>query len=338
MTNEDFEREFHERRVARLTKGWETYPLRNPIASDLSECFRYMVLRMIAWELRPHPDINGLQVIEQGREAEPIMIRQMQNEGWEIVQQQTSFTLETSLPDGRRLEIMRGKIDGQFVLSGADGKREYLPFDCKDTSEFTLASYVTEHDLYKNEWSRKWLRQAVAYMLCLNVERFVFVLGHRGTRKLVFVHLDQHLELGEEIMKLCERAVLKLEELKRDGNATPEKADAVLGDYHGDYSVCRSCWLRNLACFPPEPARSRTVSVQPSLEPIVAEYLELKPKAARYDKLHAQIQEHTEGSPTVVAGPYVVEGEVKTRHMKAQPAKPEHRQEFWQFKARRVGE
>lgn len=334
MKDEEVSAEFARRREERLKKSWETYPNRNPIASDLSDCRRYMVLRQVAWELRPAPGLEGLQVIEQGRHAEPIMIRQMQDEGWEIVQQQASFEL-TVEREGRRVMICRGKIDGRIVVPGT---RELLPFDTKDTSDYTLESYDTEHDLYKNEWSRKWLRQAIAYLLGFNLERFLFVLGHRGTRKLVFVHLWEHAELAEKIMSDCEWTVQTFEKMQANGTATVEKADGELGPYHPDYSLCRTCWLRNLACFPPEPARSKIASVQPTLEPIVERYLELKPLASEYEKVRKDIKQKTEGAPVTVAGHYIVDGQVESRSYKAQPAKPAWRSEYWSFDVRKVGE
>lgn len=336
MNDTELRDELERRREARLKSSWQTFPSRNPIASDLSDCRRYMVLRQIAWPMRPVPDLRGLQFIEQGQLAEPLGIEQMRQEGWEIVQQQNTIELTFTGPDGRVRPSIRGKIDGRIVVQRGD----LLPFDYKDTSEWTLEAIETEHDLATNsEWSRKWLKQGLVYLLATNEERFLFVLGHRGSRRYVFVHLFNHLDLAEKVVSDAEWTVLEVERLEAAGKATPDAADAeVQAPYHSDYSICRQCWLRDRACFPPDPGRSKKASVQPTLEPLVHELLEAKPYHSAYEKLRKQIKARTEGAAVTIAGPYVIEGEVKARKMSAQPAKPEHVQEYWTFEIRRVGE
>ena len=338
MNDQELAAEFTKRRAERLQKGWRNFPARNPIASDLHDCRRYMVLRQFAWEIRPAPDVTGLETIENGNVKERPMIEQLREEGWEVVQEQASFEIKQPIKAGGPSRmILRGKIDGMIVLPD----RELLPFDTKDTSPYTLEAIDDAKDLDQSIWTRKWKRQGVAYMLGMNRPRFAFVLGNRGARKLVTLKLDEHLEEGERVLALCAWTVGMADELERIG-ATWETADSELNargvPYHEDFSICRGCWLKDRACFPPDPASSRAVSIQPELAPLVEDYLRAKPVASSYEKMRKAIKEATEGAPVVIAGEFILEGSVKTRRMKAQPARPEHVQEHWAFEVRRAGE
>ncbi len=338
MNDQELLDTFTARREARLGKSWKTFPSRNPIASDLHDCRRYMVLRQFAWEIRPAPEPEALENIENGTIAERPMIDQLRAEGWEVVQEQASFEIKQPIrPGGESRMILRGKIDGMLVLPN----RELLPFDTKDTSQWTLDSISDARDLDQSIWTRKWKRQALAYMLGMNLPRFAFILGNRGARKLVPMRLDDHLEEAERILAVCTWTVGMADDLGRIG-ATWETADTKLNErsvpYHADFAVCRSCWLKDRACFPPDPAKGLRVAMRPELAPLVERYLETKPLASENEKLRKTLKEETEGSPTVIAGEFILEGEVKTRRMKAQPAKPEYVSEYWSFDVRRAGE
>ena len=338
MNDQELVETFTSRRAARLKKSWTTYPARNPVASDLHDCRRYMVLRQVAWEIRPAPDTEGLETIENGNVKERPMIEQLRAEGWEIVQEQAPFEILQPLrPGGERRMIVRGKIDGMIAL----GKNDLLPFDTKDTSPWTIESIDSAADLDQSIWTRKWKRQGLTYALGMNQPRFAFVLGNRGTRKIILLRLDDHLEEAERILAVCTWTVGMADELARIG-ATWETADSALTErgvpYHADFAICRGCWLKDRACFPPDPAKSLRVAMRPELEPLVTRYLAAQPAASEYEKMKKALKAATEGAPTVVAGNFVIDGEVKTRRMKAQPARPEHVQEHWSFAIRRVGE
>ena len=338
MNDQELVETFTSRRAARLKESWTTYPARNPIASDLHDCRRYLVLRQVAWEIRPAPDATGLENIENGNVKEEPMIAQLRAEGWTIVQQQAPFEIKQPLrPGGKSVMILRGKIDGMLELA----RNVFLPFDTKDTSSFTLESIDDAADLDRSIWTRKWKRQGLAYMLGMNQPRFAFILGHRGARKMIPLRLDDHLEEAERILAVCTWTVGMAEELQRIG-ATWETADSALTErgvpYHADFAICRGCWLKDRACFPPDPAKSLRVAMRPELEPLVTRYLAAQPAASEYERVKKALKAATEGAPTVVAGNFVIDGEVKTRRMKAQPARPEHVQEHWSFAIRRVGE
>ena len=142
--------DFEERRRARLDKAWGAYPRRNPIASDLHPCIRYMVCALLAWEVKPRPDFRGMQIIEEGNGQESSVIRQMEDEGWKVVESQVPLTIE-GMVNGRKTRVLTGRIDGKIELA----HRKLLPFEVKSTSEYRFDSITCEEDLHKDIWIEK---------------------------------------------------------------------------------------------------------------------------------------------------------------------------------------
>ena len=323
------------RRADRLNGQTWGYPPRNPIASDLPDCRRYQVVRMIAWQVRQTPDLKGRAVIENGNVQEPAMIRQLQDEGWTIVQQQAPFQILQPVPrpDGPRKVVISGKLDGKIKLDG-----ELIPFDTKDTGEHVVERIDTEEDLLASPWTRKWRRQLMIYCVGENHERGLLIVGFRGERKFISVRID-YAEV-EELIERCAWAVGLAEELVA-ADIDHEKLDTALGErgvpYHHAFEECRRCPFHQRACFPPEPA-VRQAQIRPDLLATVEQYIAGRPFASAAEKLRKTIKEATEGFPQTIVGEYVIDGEVKTRRMKAQPERGAHTQESWGFEVRRVGE
>lgn len=335
VPDEELLARFEQARTERLQQAWRTYQPRNPIASDLPDCDRYQVVRLFGWRVRPPPEPPGLEAIENGRAKEPVMIRQLQDEGHEVVELQSPLEVRQPLePGGPKRLLIRGKIDGKIRVG-----RELLPFDTKDTSEYVLHAVEDEEDLKVSPWTRKWWRQLQLYLLAEGHDRGLLILGFRGRRKVVVVHLDY--EEAERILRLCAWAVQLAQELEDAGLDSEEGLDQALAErgvpYHSDYRECRRCPFFERACFPPSPAPAR-VQEREDLAETVHEYVEAKPYASKAERLRRKLKAETEGYPQTVAGDYVIEGEVKTRRLKAQPAKPAHNQEYWSVEVRPVGE
>ncbi len=329
--------EFARRREERLRKKWNLWQPRNPNPSDLTDCpRRYQVMRVLCWESRPLPDLDGMEAMEDGEIAEGTVIRQMQDEGWDIVQQQGPFEIRQPLGNGGIQQvILTGKIDGKIRLS----KAHLVPFEVKNTSDWTFGKLETEQDLQDSPWTRKWWRQVEVYCLGENSERAVLIVAHRGKRKLIEVELDY--EKTEQILADCVWAVDTIQKL-RTWETPPDDVDRALLETYGegypdDFNICRICWCRDVCCFPPQPDTSRA-QVRNDLEPLIERYLEAKPHASEYEKLRKEIKVQTEGFPQTVAGAYVIDGEVKIRRMSAKPARGAYVSESWAFEVRKVGQ
>jgi len=229
--------------------------------------------------------------------------------------------------------VISGKLDGKIKLDG-----ELIPFDTKDTGEHVVERIDTEEDLLASPWTRKWRRQLMIYCVGENHERAVLIAGFRGERKFIPIRID-YAEV-EELIERCAWAVGLAAELVA-ASVDHEKLDAALAErgvpYHHAHEECRRCPFWQRACFPPDPA-VKGAQIRPDLLATVEQYLVAKPLASQAEKLRTTIKAATEGFPQTIVGEFVIEGEVKTRRMKAQPERGAHTQESWGFEVRRVGE
>ncbi len=323
MEQEAFAADFAARRSKRLRKAWGSYAPRQPIASDLHDCSRYQVMRVVAWPVRAMPDDEGLEVIEEGNVTEAAVLRQLADEGWEVVEQQAPFEVRQPLePGGAKKRILTGKIDGKLRIDGG----KLVPFDVKGTSEWVFEALETEEDVRNHSvWTRKWFRQMQAYMLGHGIDESLLIVSHRGHRRVIVLHLDY--EVGEEILALATWAAGLIERAEADG-IDEKTVDAWLTEqggeraaYHRSMVDCRRCPFFQRACHPPDRA-DVTAKVRPELEALVARMLDAKPHASDYDKARKLLKAEIEGTPTVVAGRFVIEGQWKSKNMKAKPAVP----------------
>lgn len=321
---------FRERRRERLERNWRaSYVPKNPIASDLHDCLRYMVGRQVAYLIRPVPELDGLQAIENGEVKEEPIRRQLQDEGWRVIHDQQR--VEIYMPvNGVKTLIMSGNTDGEMGLEGWS-TRDYLLLELKDTAYYTIDNIETEDDLRHSIWNRKWRRQVTAYCLAENKERGALVLGHRGQRKLIIVHLEKHLDDAEQMLKNCEQAVAIVADFQKRKIGSQEM-DAELNKmgvpYLPDWDVCKTCWLRDRACFPPSKEELVSPVMREDLEDEITEYMEAKPSKRLYDRTHKKLRELSAGIDLIIAGRWLIEGKWGQRDGKAS----------WSMTVRHAGE
>lgn len=335
MDDQTLLEQLNARREHRLVTSRESYAPRNPIASDLHDCRRYQVMRIVAWRVRETFPTAALERMEAGRVAEPAMIRQLQDEGWEVVEYQAPFEINQPLSDGRRAVILRGKLDGKIRLPGVEGARsELVPFDTKETSEHVVERCETEADLLRSPWTRKWRRQVLVYCLGEENERGLLFLGHRGRRRAIVIRLD-YAE-AEEILKACAWTVETVAALEA-ANVTHETVDEALNargvPYHSDWVECKRCPFRDRSCFPPQPRQDAPLD-RSDLSAVVARFVELRPLHSEYERVQKFLKSVTEGHATTLAGPYVIDGYVQPVNVKPKPATPGFVREDWRYKVR----
>jgi len=185
----------------------------------------------------------------------------------------------------------------------------------------------------RNKWTAKWWTQAQAYMLGLEIPRFVWILSHRGARKYITAELD-YVE-AERILQSCEDAV----ETIRAYEAFPlDKLDAELGAPSMIVAeTCRDCHFFGTACHPPLPsAESVDAVVRDDLAEDVARLVELEDAAKEHGALDRRLGKETKGKH-VLAGEYLLTGEWREVHRKAQPAKPSEDVKQWKRERVKMG-
>jgi hypothetical protein len=317
MTPEVLAEQMVAKRAARLEKeGARIYPRSNPIASDLGDCNRQLALGILAWsERRPFPP-EAVERMENGRNAERVIVRELEDEGWRIVEQQAPFEIRDK---GGRL-LLRGSMEGKIALE-IDGRRRFVPFEVKDTSQFVFARIETEEDLRSGQWTRKWWRQFQAYLVGHSFEWGILILAHRGQRKFIPIRLDY--AAAELILQRTEHAIDVVDALRAAEISQLDHELSVLEvPYLDDLKVCRSCDFFQRVCFPPvKHALEGEIVEREDLLDLVAEHQRLEKDAKKYESLHRKLEREAPRGSHVVAGPFLVTGRWEEQSTKPVPAK-----------------
>jgi hypothetical protein len=306
------------------------YPRVRPIASDLSECDRYALLTIVGWAWKPAFGTEAAARMEQGRQTEEEVLRQLSHEGWKVVEQQAPFEIKGRGALAGRV-ILSGRIDGKLLVDG-----QKIPLEIKDVGYGLYERLRTEADLERSIWTRRWRRQLQAYMIGHGYEQALLLLHHRGLRRFVPLRLD-YTE-AEAILAQCER-VLALLGTEPYRSLRPEEADARLTSdglaFVQDRELCESCPFYQRACFPPtEYTPDGDVEIRPDLAFEVRRHEELREAHAEYERLDRKLAEQVYGKK-VLAGEWLCTGEWRMVQTKPRPGGEERR---WYRKLIRVGE
>ena len=276
-------------------------PRRN-YASGLSACTRQMTYAHVAWEQKEPFTADGVARMEDGTHEERLVLAELVADGFDVVEQQVQ------LDDDKYW--VTGKIDGKLRWQG---KR--IPFEIKRVSPYAFDQLNTVEDFKRSEWDLKKLRQLTLYLLLHNEEAGLFILSNGiGGRKVVVVPLDY--PLGEQILKSLDDTNAAL-----TSGVLPERIP-----YHS--KICGYCPFKR-TCLPDITFGEGAVMGDEELNTAVAQYVALKPQASAFEQVKRAIANTVKEKPLIIAGEYLITGEWKERHVKAQDAKPAQVTRYW---------
>lgn len=243
-----------EARQNSLRSHIKPYPRNQFIASDISECDRYMVYSVLNWQDRI-PQNEWLQALfESGREEERKVIRDLLQEGFEVVEGQALFDIKH-----KGKVICRGSIDCKIKYKGRK-----FPAEIKSMDGNIFRGIKTIDDFQKRPYLRKYLRQIQMYLYGHNEEEGLFILtdcrGH-------YIYIPVYLDYGE-----CER-ILKYK-LEKNWEHIENKTypDKLL--YDSKY--CEKCPFAHI-CLPDRENQASEFIDDPELESILERREELLP-------------------------------------------------------------
>lgn len=275
-------------------------PRRN-YASNLSVCARQMTYQHTHWQEKEPFGVDGVAHMEDGKQEERLLLAELSADGFDVVEQQVQ------LDDDKYW--VTGKIDGKLRWQG---KR--IPFEIKRVSPYAFDQLDSVEDFKRSEFDLKKLRQLTLYLFLHNEEAGLFILSNGiGGRKVIVVPLDY--ELGEQILKSLDTVNAALK-----SGVLPDRIE-----YRSQ--ICGRCPFRR-TCLPDLQFGAGVVLGDAELKDAVTQYLELKPKAATFEKLKKEIKSTSEGKPLLSAGDYLIEGAWVERQVKAQEARTDR---YWKF-------
>lgn len=260
-------------------------PVKSNRASDLGHpCLRYHVLNRTRWQERTLHDVGLQYIFDMGSEIEKIVIREMQDAGIDVIEQQRAFSW-----DGYNIT---GHIDGRVL---ADGKA--YPFEIKSMSPYVFDTVNSIDDMKRGKYLylRKYPVQLNLYLLMSETERGVFILKNKVNGRLKEIWMDVDYAMGEETLQRAEAINAHVA-----AGTIPEPCEY-------DEQVCGNCPYSHI-CIRERVGKEIEIEDNDELAELIAKMLELEDAHKEHELLNKQISKLVEGRSKLVCGDYYIDG------------------------------
>jgi len=266
--------------------------------SDIHRCTRHNYYSMVEGDKRRPINEWLICLFESGNMWERETVRELLDLGFDVILGQQSIEINY----GGKLKSEKGKIIGKGRIDGMIryGK-ERFPLEIKSLGENIFRQINTVEDLFRFEFTEKYLRQLLMYLYGNNLEQGFFLINDRsGHWKLIPVYLGNYLDYCEKVLRNMEAAW----EAKVEG-----KEPARINYNH---KTCGNCQF-NAVCCPETILEGGDVLNDPELEAQIAIHEELKPKAKEYNEVHDSLKALFEKKPQTTIGRFIVIPKKTTR-------------------------
>ena len=170
--------------------------------SDIHQCSRHNFYSMTEGDKRKPVDdwLQGL--FDAGKLWEDEIVRELTKMRFEVIAGQQSVEVKY----GGRVKSLNGQVIGRGRIDGMIRYRSMrFPMEIKSMGENKFRSVNTIDDLFKVEYTEKYLRQILLYLYGNNLETGLFILTDRsGHWKLIPVCLGNYLDYVEKILRNME--------------------------------------------------------------------------------------------------------------------------------------
>jgi CRISPR/Cas system-associated exonuclease Cas4 (RecB family) len=259
------------------------YPIHSNRASELGHpCERYHVLNRTRWHEKALHDERLQLIFDLGKDIEQITVRDLQDAGFEVVEQQRPF-------QWKEYQIT-GTVDGKILIDG-----EAVPFEVKSCSPFVYDKINSIDDLKngKYHYLRKYPGQLVLYMLMDNKDKAVFIFKNKQTGAYKEIWMELDYALGEEL-------ITRAESINR------HIAAGTLPEPINDDMWCDDCGYAHI-CLPERVGKEPEID-DSDLADLLLEMDALSAQVARHKEISDEVRERVKGREKIVCGPFVIVG------------------------------
>lgn len=275
---------FIEKVIEHKASRIKQYPVNSNRASDIGHpCLRYHVYNRTRWQEKSLHDVGLQFIFDMGNEIERIVIRELQDAGVEIIEQQRSFQW--------REYQLTGHIDGKVLAN-----HKAIPFDVKSCSQWVFKSITNIEDLKKSKYVhlRKYPVQLNTYMLMDGIDEGLFFFKNKTSGQLKEVWMTLDYDLGEKTLQKCE-AINKFV-------AACDLPDRI--DF--DESICGQCSYAHI-CLTDHVGMEVEIDTG-ELEQMIKTLYQLESAANEWEEVNKAINQMVEGRNKILAGDYFVSG------------------------------
>lgn len=263
----------------------KSYPQRVNRASECGHpCERYLVLSRTNWQDRVLHGPELQFIFEGGNMIEEMAIRELQEAGFQVIEQQRAF-------EWPALELT-GHLDAKIIY-----EHNAYPIEIKGLNhqDFEKLNSIQDFHNSTKSWIKKYPAQLMMYLLNTGHELGAFYLKDKLTfrPKVVWVELDY--DYTEQIVQKLERVNQHI----KDGTR-PDPID--------DPELCQDCSFQHI-CLPD--IKQQAIEIQgddSELVPKLNRRAELEAAYREYQALDKEIKKAIEGKEKAIIGDYLITG------------------------------
>lgn len=266
-------------------KRIKQYPHPNNRASEAGHsCVRFLVLSRLHPEKKALHDVGLQRIFDEGNLHERAMLREIQDAGFEVVEQQRPF-------EWKKFQLS-GRIDGKIHLNST-----LMPLEIKSCSPniFPSIKDSTTEDMIHSKyvWIRRYPAQIMLYMMMAGVDVGMIIFKNKTTGEKCQKNFKIDYGYVESILK-------KLEKVNKHvtKNELPEVEIS---------EECNSCGFSKTACFPDKDYGPGFVILSDKeKEEMLNRREELKGYTKEYNSLDKKLKAHFKGQ-NVICGDFKIE-------------------------------
>jgi len=266
----------------RKIKQW---PVNSNRASELGhECLRYLVLNRTRWQEKTLHDARLQMIFDMGRMVEDLVLQDLREAGFTIVEQQRPFSWD-------KYQIT-GSIDCKIAVDGG-----VYPAEIKSAAPYSFDSINSIEDMrrHKFHYMRKYPAQLTLYLLMDGKDKGFFIFKNKSTGQLKEIWMTLDYDFAESLVQKAEAVNRHVAE----GTLPPPM------EYSED--ICSDCGYVHI-CMPDRIGKEVQVSDDGELLELVSRYDVLKPGAKEFEEVDKRINELVKGREKVLAGDWFITG------------------------------
>lgn len=258
------------------------YPQHTNRASEAGHpCLRYLVLCRTNWQDKILHGPETEFIFEGGRMIEDMALRELQDAGYQVIEQQRAF-------DWPAIQLT-GHLDCKVVAGGG-----IYPVEVKGLNSSDFDKLNTIEDFHKSTkpWIRKYPAQLNLYLLNTGHEKGFFYIKNKLTYRPKVVWVDLDYEYTETIIKRLESVNAHIKEGTRP-------------DTCNEPDLCQRCAFLHV-CLPEIKQVELEVLDDTELEEMLLQREELAEAYREYGDLDKAVKKRLAGREKVMVGEFLI--------------------------------
>ena len=288
--------------IRRKEKEIKVYPVHSNHASEAGhECERYLYYQRTAWDKKDPHDVTMQFIFDGGNDIERQAIRELQDAGFNVVEQQRAFYW----PD---LEVT-GRIDARIQING-----NLVPLEVKGLNHREWTNLNSIDDMLNSNapWVRRYPAQLLLYQMMSGEEYGIFYIKSKSTYvpKVIWCRLYDYLDYTEQVLKKLERVNKAV------------KTGQIPDRIPFDEKICFDCPYFTLCQPDAKLAEGAEILVDPELQEALERREQLKEYKKEYEEVDKYVKQRLKGVKRAIIGNFVIEGKEVTGIRKPSPGGP----------------